>query len=54
MARLIGPVMPDEHVRPGAISFACSFRNQAGTRTYKLYVPACYSHTSDTSACRSL
>jgi poly(hydroxyalkanoate) depolymerase family esterase len=43
---LIGSVVPDEPVRPGDFvtrSFSCG----VGARTYKLYVPASYAHTSD-------
>jgi poly(hydroxyalkanoate) depolymerase family esterase len=43
---LIGPPVPDEPARPGDFvtrSFSC----ELGTRTYKLYVPASYTHASE-------
>src|SRR5512147_978319 len=43
---LIGRVVPDEPARPGDFvtrSFSCD----VGARTYKLYVPASYAHTSE-------
>lgn len=43
---LIGPPVSDEPARPGDFvtrSFSC----EAGTRTYKLYLPAGYRHTSE-------
>ena len=43
---LIGPAVSDEPVRPGDF-VTRSFANDAGARTYKLYVPASYSAASD-------
>jgi poly(hydroxyalkanoate) depolymerase family esterase len=42
---LIGPAVSDEPVRPGDFVMR-SFTSDAGTRTYKLYVPASYSPAS--------
>lgn len=42
----IGPAVSEEPVRPGDF-VTRSFTNEAGTRTYKLYVPASYSPASD-------
>jgi poly(hydroxyalkanoate) depolymerase family esterase len=41
-----GPLAPDEPARPGDF-VTRSFNSEMGARTYKLYVPASYTHTSE-------
>jgi poly(hydroxyalkanoate) depolymerase family esterase len=42
----VGPTVPHEPLGPGHFA-TCSFGNESGARTYKLYIPASYAATAD-------